>query len=156
MFHKRRLVSWLHSTTLAGVAFGLAGCSEELGPERMIVVRVKGVVKEGSRPVSAGWIEFFPVDGTVGNLCSARLHADGSFEAEHVPVGVNLIRLANASMRSDALRRVFGAYTSPIRRTIPSDPAEPIVIDVVDEAMRMRNPRAPATKSDSGRPGEAR
>src|SRR5207253_905083 len=73
----------------------VTGCSEELGPVPMRVSRVRGVVREGSRPVSGGWIEFFPVDGTIGNLRSARLRADGSFDADGVAVGVNLIRLVN-------------------------------------------------------------
>ena len=44
-----------------------SGCSEELGPERMVVTRVKGVVRDGRSPVSAGWIEFFPVEGRSAN-----------------------------------------------------------------------------------------
>ena len=88
MIDKRR-DGFVASGDRAGVRWrsGRWGCSEELGPEHMPVARVKGFVKEGVRPVSEGWIEFIPVDGTVGNLCSARLHADGSFEAEHVRGG---------------------------------------------------------------------
>jgi hypothetical protein len=127
-----------------------------LGPERFVVARVKGVVKEGARPVSGGWIEFFPLNGTVGNLCSARLNADGSFEAAHVAVGENLVRLANASLSSEAAKRLFGAYTSPIRRTIPAQPSGPVVIDVVDEAIRWRNSRPPATRPDPGQSGATR
>ena len=44
---------------LAWLAIGPSGCSEELGPEHMAVARVKGFVKEGLRPVSGGWIEFY-------------------------------------------------------------------------------------------------
>ncbi len=93
-----------------------AGCSEELGPERMPVTRIKGVVREGSRPVSGGWIEFIPVDGTVGNLCSARLGPDGSFDADKVPVGVNLIRLVNAPLTSAGRNRIWSEPTS--RRSV--------------------------------------
>src|SRR5438132_13339166 len=84
--------------TLLFVGLGLlsAGCAEELGPVPLRVARVQGVVRERGRPVSGGWIEFVPVDGTVGNLRSARLHQDGSFEADRVAVGTNLIRLVNA------------------------------------------------------------
>ena len=76
-------------------------------------------------PVTRGWIEFVPVDGTVGRMRSAPLLADGTFHATKVPVGLNLVRLVNVDydpkvlgpMAND-LRRVFGAFTSPIRRKI--------------------------------------
>lgn len=156
MIDNPRLVSWLRAIALACVALGSWGCSEELGPEHMPVARVKGFVKEGVRPVSDGWIEFIPVDGTVGNLCSARLHADGSFVAEHVPVGVNLVRLVNAPLSSPSVKQVFGAFFSPIRRTIPAQPTEPIVIDVVAEAIRFKTAQAAGKGADAQGSGEIR
>ncbi|HKI20908.1 MAG TPA: hypothetical protein VKA15_23655, partial [Isosphaeraceae bacterium] len=63
---------------------------------------VRGVVTEGRRPVGGGWIEFVPVDGTIGKLRSARLNADGSFEAKGVAVGVNLVRIVSARIESPA------------------------------------------------------
>src|SRR5947209_4945853 len=88
----RSIASALRSALLIGAALLPVGCSEELGPVPMPVARVHGVVTEGHRPVAGGWIEFMPVDGTVGNLRSARLEPDGSFAADRVAVGVNAIR----------------------------------------------------------------
>jgi hypothetical protein len=117
----------------AGIAASLAGCKEELGPETMPVAHVTGVITEGRRPVSGGWIEFMPHDGTIGNLRSARIRADGTFDADGVAVGSNVIRLVNAPLASKVAREVFGAYTSPIRRTILVRPTEPLVIDLALE-----------------------
>jgi hypothetical protein len=154
MFDKRRRVSWVHSIALASVAFGSPGCSEELGPEQMIVTRVKGVVRRGQAPVSGGWIEFFPVDGTVGKIRSARIRNDGSFEGERVAVGRNLIRLANAPLRTAGAEQLFGSYKSPIRRTISGQSTEPLVIDVRDEAILFNESRARINKPESRGPGD--
>jgi hypothetical protein len=156
MIDKRRLFSWFRPFTLAMLALGSSGCLEELGPERMPVTRVTGAVREGSHPVSGGWIEFFPVDGTVGNLRSARLRADGSFAADHVAVGLNLIRLVNVPLSSPAAKQIFGAYTSPIRRILPAQPIEPLLIDVVDESILLQNSRARRARPEAPEPGESR
>jgi hypothetical protein len=142
MFDKRQRLSWLHSIALAWLAFGLPGCSEELGPERLIVTHVKGIVSHGKTPVSGGWVEFLPVEGTVGKLRSARIRSDGSFEAERVPVGLNLIRLANAPLGSIGAERLFGSYRSPIRRNVLAHSTQPLVIDVVDETILFKNAQA--------------
>jgi len=154
MIDKRRWICWLRPFALAWLALGSSGCTEELGPERMPVTRVKGKVSERGRPVQGGWVEFFPVDGTVGNLCSARLHADGSFEADHVAVGLNLIRLVNTDLKDPLMARHFGAYTTPIRRTIPDRPGDPLAIDVVDEWERFVDSRLQHASPDSQRTGE--
>jgi len=156
MIDNRRLVFWLRPFTLAWLALGLSGCAEVFGPERMPVSRVKGRVSEGGRPVQGGWIEFFPVDGTVGILRSARLHPDGSFEADRVAVGLNLIRLVNTSIEVPGVARLFGAYTSPIRRTIPEQPGSPLAIDLLDEAIRWEESRLQRASPESQRPGEPR
>jgi hypothetical protein len=156
MFDKRRRLSWLRSIALAWLAVGAPGCSEELGPERMIVTRVKGVVRQGQSPVSGGWIEFMPVEGTVGKLRSARIRNDGSFEAEHVPVGLNLIRLANAPLGSVGAERLFGSYRSPVRRIVPAHSTLPLVIDVVDEAILFKNSQARVSGLESRGSGEPR
>jgi len=156
MIDIRRLVFWLRPVALAGLALALSGCANALGPERMPVTRVKGRVTEGGRPVRGGWIEFFPVDGTVGNLRSARLNADGTFEADHVAVGLNLIRLVNTDLKHPDAARLFGAYTSPIRRTIPERPGDPLAIELVDEATRYYESHPQHTRPGSPRPGERR
>ncbi len=126
---------------LAATALLSSGCGEELGPVPMPVTRIKGIVKEGDRPVSGGWIEFTPVDGTVGNLRSARLGADGRFDAEGVAVGKNAIRFVNARIGSLGFRQLFTPYTSPIRRVIAADPPAPLAIDLVEEAVRFERDR---------------
>jgi hypothetical protein len=141
---------------LALLALASSGCSEELGPELMPVTRVQGVVKEGRRPVSGGWIEFFPVDGTVGNLRSARLNSDGTFETDRVPIGLNLIRLVNVPFSTPGARQVFGAYTSPIRRKIPAESTEPVVIDILDELVLWQGSRAARAATQTRGSGESR
>jgi hypothetical protein len=149
---------------LLGAVALCGGCSEELGPVPMPVTRVRGVVKEGDRPISGGWIEFIPIDGTVGNLRSARVRPDGKFDADRVAIGTNAIRLVDAPIESPShialfsrLRwaslargedsrirtktpaRLFMPFASPIRRVIGTDTSAPLEIDVVEEAMRFEN-----------------
>jgi hypothetical protein len=145
---------------LASLGCWTSGCSEELGPEDPPVAHVKGRVTEAGRPVSGGWIEFFPVDGCVGNLRSARLRPDGSFDADKVAVGLNLIRLVNTSISSAEAARLFGQYRSPIRRTIPAQPGGPVVIDLLDEALLFKStqkrPVLPEPPKTDAKPGESR
>lgn len=79
---------------LALGALALAGCAEELGPEPMKTVRVTGRVTLDGKPVGPGWLEFQPIDGTVGRLTSARLDRSGTFRADRVPEGRVAMRLA--------------------------------------------------------------
>jgi hypothetical protein len=151
---RSRLVSAVGSVTIVWVALGIPGCSEELGPEPMPGTRVKGSVTEGGRPLSHGWVEFFPVDGTVGNLRSARIRTDGAFESDGVAVGQNLIRLVNAGIRPNF--GIFSTYHSPIRRFIPAQPGEPVRIELVDEAIRFQSTLSPQASSGSSAAGESR
>ena len=112
------------------------GCKEELGPEQFVTARVSGVIKEGDQPVSGGWIEFLPVGGTAGNQRSARIHPDGSFEADKVPVGENALRLVNAPIRLPRGNLIFGTYTTPIRRRIQDSAGVTLAIDLLEEAVR--------------------
>jgi len=156
MIDQPRLDFWFRPFALAWVALGFCGCAEELGPERMPVTRVKGRVTEGGRPVRGGWIEFFPIDGTVGDLRAARLEADGSFDADHVAVGLNVIRLVNTDIQHRDAARLFGAYSSPIRRTIPERPGDPLAIELADEAKRWDDARPRHSRPEPQRPGEPR
>jgi hypothetical protein len=117
----------------------VAGCKEELGPEHLSTARVSGVIREGDRPVAGGWIEFLPVDGTVGNQRSARIRPDGFFAADKVPVGENALRLVNAPLEFPGNAMLFGAFTTPLRRRIPEGGGEPLAIDLVDEALRFQS-----------------
>jgi hypothetical protein len=144
------------SLTIAGLGLLLTGCGEELGPVPVRAVHVQGVVREGTRPLSGGWIEFFPVNGTVGNLRSARLRVDGSFEADGVAVGENLIRLVNTHIESPGAANLFGAYSSPIRRVISDRPATPLDVDLVEEAIRFQGMQGRQKRGESSGSGEAR
>jgi hypothetical protein len=117
-------------------ALSLAGCREELGPVAFPTTRVSGVVREGGRPVSDGWIEFFPVDGTVGNLRSAPIAADGRFEVAQVAVGWNAIDVVNAPIRWPEVQSLLNARGKPIRRAIPEGTATNLEIDLLAEAYR--------------------
>jgi hypothetical protein len=140
----------------AGLVLLLTACSEELHPVHFRSTVVKGVVREGTRPVSRGWIEFFPVDGTVGNLRSARLNGDGSFEATGVAVGENLIRFEYAAIETPGAAQLFRSYGSPIRRVITDQPSAPLDIDLVDEAIRFRRTRGGEARSDPALRGVTR
>jgi hypothetical protein len=146
---------WIRSVPFIVAALLSGGCHEEVGPEAMRVARVRGIVKQGQRPVSGGWIEFTPVDGTVGKLRSARLQPDGRFEAEGVAVGKNAIRVVNARIDSIAVTPLFSAFTSPIRRVIAEDSSAPLTIDLLEEAVRFEQQRRQAMTVAPPATGEA-
>jgi hypothetical protein len=81
---------------MIALLFGLAGCAEELMPPPSHTTTVTGRLLLMGRPVGRGWLEFVPIEGTVGVLRSARLQQDGTFRAERVPVGRVAIRLVGA------------------------------------------------------------
>jgi hypothetical protein len=126
---------------LATIALlGMApGCREELGPTPMPTTRVTGSVREGAQPIRGGWIEFLPVDGTVGNLRSAPIGPDGRFVADGVAVGKNQIGLVAAPIRTLPARR-FLTTSSPVRRAIPGGPTTDLTIDLIEEAIRHQPP----------------
>jgi hypothetical protein len=136
----------------AVLLFPAAGCGDVLGPETMPVASVDGKVSQRGKPVTRGWIEFVPVDGTVGRMRSARLHSDGTFHATKVPVGLNLIRLVNIDWDPIWFKRTFGAFTSPIRRVIRENDNPPLEIDIFMEYADL--PRL-APKGKTGRPPDA-
>jgi hypothetical protein len=154
MIIKRRLVLAVGPIAVVCVTLAIAGCTEELGPESMPVARVKGSVTEGGRPLSGGWIEFLPVDGTVGNLRSARIRADGSFDVDSVAVGLNLLRLVNAGVAKKL--DIFTTFYSPIRRRIPAQPGEPFRIELIDEAIRYQSTLSQQARSGSASQGDSR
>lgn len=117
-----------------------SGCGEELGPEPMRTVTVSGSVRAGGRPVGRGWIEFVPVEGTVGNPRSAPLRPDGTFQATRVAVGRNVVGLADPPGGLPG-GRLFETFTSPIRREIPDRRVTWLTIDLVEEAIRHRDSR---------------
>ncbi len=154
MINERTPVIWLVWMSVLAIAPGVSGCAKVLGPERMPVTALSGVVTEGRRPVGGGWIEFIPVDGTIGKLRSARLNADGSFEAKGVAVGVNLIRIVSAPIESPAIARLVGSFASPIRRVASEEDRQPLAIDLLDETMRFQ--ASLSARTGAGRPAAAR
>jgi hypothetical protein len=111
-----------------------SGCGEMLGPERFETTRVTGVVREGQEPVRGGWIEFVPVDGTVGNMRSAPIRPDGTFSADRVAVGPNRVGLVGVPTRAPGLRTMFDTLGTEIQRVIPPGPSTSVTIDVLTEA----------------------
>jgi hypothetical protein len=154
MKNGRRPHLWFCSIALAAPALCSAGCSRVFGPEQMIVTPVSGRVKYANERIQSGWVEFVPVDSTVGKICSAKIHEDGSFSATKVPVGTNLIRLANVPLGSSAADKLFGSYHSPIRCVVREHTTEPLVVDVLDELVRynlrtrVRELRLPGTGNE--------
>lgn len=120
---------------LLGVLALLAlGCSEELGPERMPTAAVSGRVRVRNRPVGGGWIEFRPVEGTVGLARSAKLDPAGAFHADRVPVGRVAIRLVHPPFPLPC-GRLF-EQISVIRRDIAPAANPPIDLDLDRESLR--------------------
>ncbi len=125
----------------------LTGCREELGPELFPTTTVSGLVVEGGRSVSGGWIEFVPVDGTVGDIRSARLGADGSFHADRVAIGKNALRFVNAPIHVPGGAFLFAQFATPVRREIPARPSTPLHIDLLEEAVRFQASRRTRVRS---------
>jgi hypothetical protein len=105
------------------------GCREELGPVAFPITRVVGLVQDGGRPIRGGWIEFVPLNETVGRLRSAPIGRDGRFDATGVAVGLNLIGLVNLPGGD----RMFRSQGSTIRRRIPPGPMTSLTIDLAEE-----------------------
>jgi hypothetical protein len=124
----------LASATLAG-CLAFIGCGEELGPEVIPDTSASGVVLLSGRPVDRGWVEFQPVDGTLGDITSARLRPDGTFRFDRAPVGEVSVRLIDAPLGSTGAGWIF-RNNSPIRRATQSPPGPPMTIEVVEELMR--------------------
>lgn len=119
------------------VAVAVGGCAEELGVDRPATARVAGVVLDGGRPVAGGWIEFIPVEGTVGSMRSAPIGPDGRFEVDHAPIGAVGVGLAAVrTVTTDP--RPFDSLRTSIRRTIPPGGGSALTIDLVEEAIRYR------------------
>jgi hypothetical protein len=118
---------------LGALAAPLAGCREELGPVTWPKTTVEGVVKVGTRSVTGGWIEFYPVAGTVGNLRVAPIGPDGRFSAEGVAVGTNLIGFAQLA-GAGPYRYQFRSYQTQLRREIKAGVPTTLNLDLAEEA----------------------
>jgi hypothetical protein len=125
-----------------------------LGPTTFDTTNVRGRLHVAGRPLTPGWVEFWPIDGTVGNLRSAPLGADGSFSATRVPVGRVLVRFVPAGRfttqdsRLDALVVRCQGFDSPVRITIADHP-DWLDIDVAAPRDRMGD--VPGSEVDDDR-----
>lgn len=138
--------------TVPAVALVLlhVGCGEELGPEQFKTTRVSGRLEWSGKPVGGGWVEFHPVEGTVGHVRSAPVDRDGRFDADGVAVGWNMIGVADAPL-APRVGGIFHPLSSPIRRRI-TEQSSPLRIDLLEEAARWEKARG-AIVSARG-PGE--
>jgi hypothetical protein len=118
------------------------GCGEELVPEPMPTARVAGRVHAGGRPVRGGWVEFLPVDGTVGRLRSAPIGPDGSFTEGRVAVGTQAIRLVDPTAAGPLPGGRLFQQRYLIRRRVGAQGDDRLDIDLQDEAIRIFRPRA--------------
>ncbi len=133
---------FLATTLICAIA---PGCRDELGPEQIPTAQVSGVVLMSGKPLGKGWVEFQPTEGARGNVRSARIDPDGSFHADRVPIGLNVVRLIDVPISPPGAARLF-SQASPIRRSIPARQERPIQIDVFEELLRYQGSRTPTGK----------
>jgi hypothetical protein len=127
----------------AGLGAGLVwlvGCREELGPEPMPTATVSGRIHVAGAPIGGGWVEFLPVEGTVGLMRSAPLALDGTFRADKVPVGRVLIRLEHPKVIPTVMESL--PPLAPPRREIRGPCMLDLDLDLAEEARRARAPAA--------------
>jgi hypothetical protein len=141
IWHPASGIQTLRCLTALLAALILAGCAEELGPERFPTTSVSGRLTIRGQPVGGRWLEFLPGEGTLGNLRSAPLRPDGTFRVDRLPVGKLAIRLAGPPLPPtgnrdlDAfLARVGGAHWI-VRDTGKSPRA--MTIDLAEERLRL-------------------
>jgi hypothetical protein len=120
----------------------VSGCKEELAPEHFVTTRVQGTVSFGRKPVTKGWIEFWPNDGGVGVMRSAPIQSDGSFDATRVPVGRNTVGLEGTDLPR-TIAKEFVVLRANVQRVIPAGPKSELKIDLLEELARLSS--APGT-----------
>ncbi len=125
---------------LAVMAVWIAGCREELGPVHFPTSRVQGVIRVGTRPLGGGWVELTPIRGTVGNMRTAPIARDGSFQVDRVPVGKIAIGVMNAPIDPVLLAQFHPLHDQPVQRTIVRGDSNRLEIDLLEEILRRRHP----------------
>jgi hypothetical protein len=138
--HSRVNCTRLFLGCLAALALG--GCQKVFGPEKEKgpTTSITGHLRIAGRPVGRGWVEFMPIDGTIGVLRSAQVQDDGSFSATRVPVGrvaIRVVGLGTPRTVDPGLDRFLALVEQVflIRRTIASDPGQKVDIDLATEAL---------------------
>jgi hypothetical protein len=133
--------SGLSTLAILPVLALVAGCADALGPEPMETTRVTGRIRYGTDPVRGGWVEFMPIQGTIGLMRSAPIRPDGTFSAEKVPVGEVAVGINAAPIPQ---RRLFDSLGTQILRRIPPGRSSTVEIDLLDElaAAQLRQAKA--------------
>jgi hypothetical protein len=116
------------------------GCEPIFGPPQTRVASFSGRVLWHGQPISRGWLEISPTEGTLGHLRSARLEPDGTFRAERVPVGTVAIRIVGMPMlrsrdRAEDRFLLDIRQVSLIRRTVPPAGLASCLIELDREAL---------------------
>jgi len=117
------------ATTLLAL---LSGCGGAFGPEQFKTARIEGAVRIAKEPLRGGFIEFSPIDGTVGIMRSAPIQPDGTFVVDRVAVGVNAIAIVGESLPR-RLSGICDPLGSQIHRTVADAQATKIEIDLLAE-----------------------
>jgi hypothetical protein len=120
---------------LSVILLSVSGCSQEIGPEPMRGAPLSGRVILRGGPLSGGWLEFLPVEGTVGRLRSARIGPDGTFRADGVAEGTVAIRVVGAALPPEYATPFGQIYL--IRREVPPGGSADLVIDLDEEYRAM-------------------
>ena len=146
-FHPPRIWPGLR---LAALLLLVPGCEPIFGPPHVPTVCFSGRVLWRGQPITRGWLEIAPTEGTLGHLTSARLKPDGTFRADRAPVGTVAIRMVGLPMirsRDPAEDRYLLSIRqrSLIARTIPPGGLTGCVIDLDHEAQQATRP-APVSK----------
>ena len=112
-----------------------AGCAEEWGPDWVPSAEVSGRVHRSGHPLTRGWLEFLPVDGTIGRLQSAPINPDGTFLANGVAPGSVAIRVVGADLPGAEYSLFSQIYV--IRREVRDAQANQLNIDLEQERRRV-------------------
>lgn len=121
--------------TIAWLALVCSGCSEETGapPYPGATGRVTGRAIVGGIPISGGWLELIPTDGTAGDLRSSPLGPDGSFAIDRAAAGAVAVRIIHppTNLESRIPRDVRLSFSSLVRLQVEPNREERVVIDVL-------------------------
>ncbi len=133
---------------IAILVMTLPGCGRALGPERSETASVQGRVHLRETPIALGWVEFVPIEGTIGRLRSAKLRADGTFAATEIPVGRVAIRLAGPPLPRTGEPGIdnflFMCRRQPlIHKSIPRSGIGDMEINLRDEAIAFERAYGP-------------
>lgn len=116
------------------------GCEHPAGPDEAPTTHLSGHVRFHGRPISRGWVEIMPIEGTIGHLRSGRIGPDGGFVADHVPVGRVALRFVGMPVIRAGNPAIDGMLTQfrqvyLIHRTIGRAPTAPLELDLEIEAI---------------------